>query len=153
MVASFLLDAAGDHREKIAEAVDEALEDHHRLGRVRPFSSYGEHAFTLFTWSPVIPRNADNALSFTRNVVGQSGEDGRLLIEIECDARGAIADMHWAMIGLGGLSTLEAARHREAGRQLAQRRVELVRVGGKIRVNAQCPCGSGKKYKRCHGRR
>ena len=27
-----------------------------------------------------------------------------------------------------------------------------VAVGaGKVGRNAQCPCGSGKKYKRCHG--
>ena len=31
-------------------------------------------------------------------------------------------------------------------------RREAVAVGaGKIGRNAQCPCGSGKKYKRCHG--
>jgi len=29
---------------------------------------------------------------------------------------------------------------------------EPVRVGPKIGRNAPCPCGSGKKYKRCHGR-
>ena len=25
------------------------------------------------------------------------------------------------------------------------------RLYGKVGRNAQCPCGSGKKYKRCHG--
>lgn len=153
MLASFLLDAAGDHREKIAELIEQGLEDHRRLGRVRPFSSYGEHAFTLFIWSPLVPRNAPEALTFTRAVVGQSGESSRLLIEIECDARGMIADVHWVIIDLGSLPFEEAARHREAGRQLAERRVEVARARGKIGVNAQCPCGSGKKYKRCHGRR
>jgi preprotein translocase subunit SecA len=153
MLASFLLDAAGDHRDKIAEALDQALDDHRTLGRVRPFSSYGEHAFTLFTSSPLVPRDAAGALNFTRDVVAQSQDDGRLLIEIECDEHGVITDVHWATVGLAGLSMEEAARHREAGRRLAQRRVELAQGRGKIRVNAQCPCGSGKKYKRCHGRR
>ena len=27
----------------------------------------------------------------------------------------------------------------------------FVRVGQKIGRNDNCPCGSGKKYKRCHG--
>ncbi|MFN3390046.1 MAG: SEC-C metal-binding domain-containing protein, partial [Allosphingosinicella sp.] len=62
-------------------------------------------------------------------------------------------DVHWVIIDLGSLPFEEAARHREAGRQLAERRVEVARARGKIGVNAQCPCGSGKKYKRCHGRR
>lgn len=153
MLASFFLDAAGDFRENIAKAIDGALDDHRKLGRVRPFSSYGEHAFTMFVWSPHVPRNASDALTFTRNVVGQSGEDGRLLIEIECDSDGSIADLHWTWVSLVGLPSEEAARHLEAGRRLAQRRVELARARGKIGVNKQCPCGSGKKYKRCHGRR
>ena len=29
---------------------------------------------------------------------------------------------------------------------------EPVKVGPKISRNAPCPCGSGKKYKNCHGR-
>lgn len=152
MLASFLLDAAGDHRETIANAIDNALVDHKRLGRVRPLSSYGEHAFTMFTWSPIVSRNASDALTFTRNVVGQSGEDGRLLLEVECDTQGAITDLHWTWVSLLEMPENEAARYLEAGRQLANRRVEVARAGRKIRVNEQCPCGSGKKYKRCHGR-
>lgn len=153
MLASFLLDAAGDHRETIAKAIDDALNDHEKLGRVRPFSSYGEHAFTMFTWSPTVPRNASGALTFTRNVVGQSSEDGRLLIEVECDKSGSITDLHWTWVSLLGIPSKEAAQHLDAGRQLGNRRVELARASRKIRVNEQCPCGSGKKYKKCHGRR
>lgn len=152
MLTSFLLDAAGDHRETISQAIDQALLDHRQLGRVRPVSSYGEHAFTLFTWSPSVPRNVDEALSFTRAVVGQSGEGERLLIEIECAESGAITDVHWTSVGLEGLSMHEKMRHQEAGRRLAQRRVNAARARGKIGVNSQCPCGSGRKYKRCHGR-
>ena len=29
---------------------------------------------------------------------------------------------------------------------------ETVRVGAKVGRNDPCPCGSGKKYKRCHGK-
>jgi preprotein translocase subunit SecA len=28
----------------------------------------------------------------------------------------------------------------------------FVRAGGKVGRNDACPCGSGKKYKHCHGR-
>ncbi|MEA3511623.1 MAG: SEC-C metal-binding domain-containing protein, partial [Actinomycetota bacterium] len=28
---------------------------------------------------------------------------------------------------------------------------QVVRSGEKVGRNAPCPCGSGKKYKRCHG--
>src|SRR5678816_1260134 len=32
------------------------------------------------------------------------------------------------------------------------RKLEPVRVGAKIGRNDPCPCGSGKKYKNCHGK-
>jgi preprotein translocase subunit SecA len=34
----------------------------------------------------------------------------------------------------------------------AEGKVQTVRVEEKIGRNDPCPCGSGKKYKQCHGR-
>lgn len=48
-----------------------------------------------------------------------------------------------------------AAAQREAMRnsgQGAQRPTQPIRVGPKVGRNDPCPCGSGKKYKDCHGR-
>ena len=36
--------------------------------------------------------------------------------------------------------------------QKQEKKLEPVRVGKKIGRNDPCPCGSGKKYKHCHGR-
>ena len=33
-----------------------------------------------------------------------------------------------------------------------QKRIQPVRVDKKVGRNEPCPCGSGKKYKQCHGR-
>ena len=35
---------------------------------------------------------------------------------------------------------------------LSQGSVEQARRSGKIGRNKPCPCGSGRKYKKCHGR-
>lgn len=37
----------------------------------------------------------------------------------------------------------------EKGRPLKCGRYEKIRTGRKIQRNESCPCGSGKKYKRC----
>jgi preprotein translocase subunit SecA len=37
------------------------------------------------------------------------------------------------------------------GGQAAERKTEPVRVDKKVGRNDPCPCGSGKKYKNCHG--
>jgi hypothetical protein len=58
-IASFLLDAAGDLRETIANSVDQQPRDNVSLGRARPISIYGDFALTLWVWSPSAPRNPE----------------------------------------------------------------------------------------------
>ncbi|MBE0676611.1 MAG: preprotein translocase subunit SecA [Bacteroidales bacterium] len=56
------------------------------------------------------------------------------------------------------MSNLRASRPELAGggepgsQQQRQQRVEPVRVEKKVGRNDPCPCGSGKKYKQCHGK-
>ena len=38
------------------------------------------------------------------------------------------------------------------GEQSAQQPAQIKRDGDKVGRNDPCPCGSGKKYKKCHGR-
>jgi hypothetical protein len=153
MLASFLLDAAGDHRETLARTIDDQLRDNEKLGRARPFSTYGDHAFTQFTWSPSAMRDAAMAIEHAKVVLVQAKEPSRLLVEIECSADGAITDMHWQEVGLSALSADELDRLKAAAERLELARVGAAKARGKIRPNDPCPCGSGKKYKRCHGRR
>ena len=47
----------------------------------------------------------------------------------------------------------EAAQRQAAGMPQGQRpRPEPIKAGPKIGRNDPCPCGSGKKYKACHGK-
>lgn len=49
-------------------------------------------------------------------------------------------------------SQQEAQRQAMAGAQPQQEKVQPVRVEKKIGRNEPCPCGSGKKFKNCHGK-
>lgn len=91
------------------------------------------------------------ALQFTRNAIAALNEHERLLIEVEFDATGGIADVDWSTVNLNGLTPADIERHREAGKKIVEQRLQLARSKRKIGVNEQCPCGSGKKFKRCHG--
>ncbi|MDE5829890.1 MAG: preprotein translocase subunit SecA [Duncaniella sp.] len=46
----------------------------------------------------------------------------------------------------------EAAQREAASRPQTQQRTQPVKVGPRINRNDPCPCGSGKKYKNCHGK-
>jgi len=49
----------------------------------------------------------------------------------------------------GGEAPMAPIRTRQASSELDP---EQPATWGKVSRNAQCPCGSGKKYKHCHGR-
>ncbi len=148
-VASFLLDAAGDHRETIAKLIDEQIKGNSKLGRPKPFSTYGDHAFTLWTWSPPVQRNSVFALRHTMAVVAAAHEERRLMLELEFDATGRVEDIQWSHVNLDGLSADERAEVEQAAIGLRRQRVAAATKDHKIGRNEPCPCGSGKKYKKC----
>ena len=62
----------------------------------------------------------------------------------------SFASFDTSRFALAGQSS--SARGREDGREPEQRRRAPVRVARKVGPNEKCPCGSGKKYKKCCGR-
>jgi len=148
-LASFLLDSGGELRTMVADGIANQLEGNARLRRQRPFLVAGEKPFTVCTWSPSVPRIEGEALAYTHSVVAANDGAERLLIELEYDGRDRLIDVHWQSVSLEGLSEDKLAKAQLRGVIGKQQRVALARKSGKIGVNQQCPCGSGKKYKRC----
>src|ERR1022692_362426 len=85
----------------------------------------------------------------TRVVMLGSGEKSRPLVELEYAGEGVLKAVHWQHLDVAGLSSAELDRLRAKGAALRQRRVLAVRRQRKIGPNELCPCGSGRKYKRC----
>lgn len=148
-IASFLLDSSGSYRKTIANTIDQQLRDNTALRRVRPHSTYGEHPFTLFTWSPPVQRDAAIAREHTMAVLAAAGETSRLLLELEYSENDTVVGVHWRRLSLEGLPEAEVARLQVKAAALRAQRVAAARKRGKIQPNDSCPCGSGKKYKRC----
>lgn len=148
-VASFLLDADGEQRDRIAAGIEVQLEGNRTLGRLRPLSSMGEHSFTLCCWSSRVPRDAQHAVDFTQAVAASNHERSRLLLEFEYDTNDKLVGIYWQDVGLAILSVASMKRVEREARKLQTQRLRIAAAGGKIRVNSLCPCGSGKKYKKC----
>jgi hypothetical protein len=148
-IASFLLDVPPAHRAVIARAIDQQLQEHKTLSRNYARSTHREHRFTLFVSSPASPRNAANALQHTHAIVAATREESRLLIELEYSSDGMLTDLHWQDVTLAGLTAADLARVQHEGGDLRRKRVAAARAAGKIGANQECPCGSGKKFKRC----
>jgi preprotein translocase subunit SecA len=52
----------------------------------------------------------------------------------------------------GDAAAVAAESETEGGVAVAERPQPFVRPGDKVGRNDPCPCGSGKKYKQCHGK-
>ena len=57
-----------------------------------------------------------------------------------------------AEFGDGGLGVSEADMQEEGDVAVLEKAQPFVRGGQKVGRNDPCPCGSGKKYKHCHGK-
>ena len=150
MVASFLLDAGEELRESIDAGIGNQLEGNKRLRRQRPLLfSGGGQPFSVCTTSPDVPRDAEQALIYVRSLIAANAEENRLLIELDYDADDKLKDVFWSTISLSGLGPAEVVTAHAHGERQKRIRLANARTKGKIGVNSLCPCGSGKKYKKC----
>lgn len=152
-LASYILDGAGDWRDTLASSIDNALKENKELKRTRPLSSYGGVEMTQYVWSPDAPRDAEAAIEHARVVMLASNTRHRRLVEFEYDAEGKLFGAHTRLVTLDGVPDAEVERLRAKGVTLQERRIANAQAKGKIGRNDQCPCGSGKKWKKCHGQR
>lgn len=150
-LSSFILDGAGDWRDTLASSIENALKENKELKRARPLSSYGGMEMTQFVWSPDAPRNAEAAIEHTRVVMLADNKTERRLVEFEYDKDGKLFGAHLRNVTLAGVPAAEIEKLRAKGTSLQQRRIATAQAKGKIGRNNQCPCGSGKKWKKCHG--
>jgi uncharacterized protein YecA (UPF0149 family) len=108
-------------------------------------------AMTLYVWSPAAPRLEVAAEEHTQAVMLANGEATRRLVELEYAESGTLVGVHMTHVSLAGLSGNELSRIQKASLELRRRRLDEATNSGPIGRNQPCPCGSGKKFKRCHG--
>lgn len=150
-LSSFILDGAGDWRDTLSSSIENALKENKELKRARPLSSFGGMEMTQFVWSPDAPRNVASAVEHTRIVTLADNNAVRRLVEFEYDKDGKLFGAHLRHVTFVGLSDAEIKRLRAEGVALQQRRIASAQAKDKIGRNDPCPCGSGKKWKKCHG--
>ncbi len=68
------------------------------------------------------------------------------------NTRASNKDLEKAKTSRAGMPELTGNRNPNGQAQEAPQKLEPVRVEKKVGRNEPCPCGSGKKYKQCHGR-
>ena len=149
-VASMLLDTSGEWRTSIATNIDETFRQQKLLGKAKPLSTYGSQNITLFCWQRgVVIRDEELASDHAYAVMLLGKEEERLLLELNYDTDGNLLDATFSILRRDTIPADKLTKLEDLAETLRVRRIEKVEALGKIGRNQLCPCGSGKKYKKC----
>lgn len=149
-IASYLLDLTGDWRSDLSKWIDEELGAIPERGRCLPLSTVGDVRLTIFlNIKGIVELSHEVATEHAQAAMIATGESDRILLELTYGANGPTrATM--ATVSLSGLSREHLDRLKEQATDLKEKRLaRSVANLGKIGRNERCPCGSGKKFKRC----
>jgi preprotein translocase subunit SecA len=128
-----------------------------------PLNEYKSEAFNLFETMSQHLREAVTAQLMRVEIMPQPVESTMTLPAMEAhkiDPTTGEDEMALAMAGaetlarhgIGGVSTASAQAAPRAAPVPAERNPKDPTTWGKVGRNEACPCGSGKKFKHCHGR-
>jgi len=149
-VSSLLLDCGGTWRDNIASGIDDILIQQQNVKKPKPLSTYGGIKISFFCWQAgIVERNEKLALEHTKAAMLITDDKERLLLEIFYDKAGSINGVDFQFIKRESIDENELKKLEDIAETLRKRRIERVKKEGKIGRNTPCPCGSGKKYKKC----
>jgi len=152
--ASVLLDMIPETRKGFEKQVRPSLSRSRQRGQPSPFHVHGDSSITVFLEAPgVASWAAQNKIDYTFTWMLRSQHQERLLLTLSFSADEELTAVDWRFLRLDDLT--ESERRRIAAisdRQAGVRVARQLDIDGRIGRNDPCPCGSGKKYKRCCGR-
>jgi preprotein translocase subunit SecA len=144
---AIMLQSLDSHWREHLAALDHLRQGIHLRGYAQknPTQEYKREAFELFSLMLEMIKADVTRILMTVHV--RSAEE--LQVAEEPEAPKNIQYQHAEFAGGNDAAEREAAEAEGAGAEPAQ---PFVRDGQKVGRNDPCPCGSGKKYKHCHGR-
>jgi len=148
-ISSYLLDLGGDLRTGISNQIERVLGLQVARKRPLPLSIHGEVSLTIFCWQQFsILRNEQFVIEHTRSVMLGANEDNRFVLELFFTKDGRIYNVMWGEYRVSDIPSEDLDELLTLAENL---KAERVKKAGKVGRNAQCPCGSGKKFKKCCG--
>ncbi|MCG2589119.1 YecA family protein [Rhodohalobacter sulfatireducens] len=152
-VSSILLDFSTEVKFKIEESIEYLIENKINENKSDPFTILGDYGLTLFCFREDEYCNKKNCQEHALATQIQSYDILRLLLIITINKKGDISDIDFSIFDRKDLTRSKIDQLSEKAQKIADRR--FIKMAKEIKPgrNDYCPCGSGKKYKKCHLRR
>jgi hypothetical protein len=156
-LSDYLLSFSSKTRKNFFSQIKRLLQIQPKKGTMSIFNAAGTGQSLRFTCFV----NQPNLLGFdetekTEHVWGQiiqNDEDCRALLDFYYDANDSLTDIKFFLFQKDDIPENDFDRLKTIGASIAATRMNkhMVTHGKKVGRNDFCPCGSGKKYKKCHG--
>ena len=157
--SNYLLDFSQDARETLCVNIENALKRQKHTGRALILSSAGRFShdfrYTCFINQPGVEMASQNEQAdCVMSTMLWNDERSRVLLCIGFNEQNNICHVSYKLFRKEDVPAYRRDELFEQGKKRAEYRLESYRKqhGNKIGRNEDCPCGSGKKYKRCCGR-
>jgi SEC-C motif len=151
-VASILLNMSGETRNSFVKTINRAIDLTRQRGRPQPVSLFGDTRITIYS-NPNVRSFSESLdlVEYVLSVMTLRQEQERLLLEVFINESGMAIDVNFSFVKTEDIERYERNDIDKMAKELADKRIQQAISQGKIKFNGQCPCGSGKKYKYCHG--
>ena len=158
-IANYLLDFSADAKENLSNRIEHALQrqlvTHHSLAISTGGQKSTELRYTCFVCSEDAEDfSAQEKIDYTLSTLLWNEENDRVQISLTYSKDKTIQDISFTYLTISDIPPERKAALYENAEKRAKRRLQQFMISHKkIGPNELCPCGSGKKYKKCCGRK
>lgn len=149
---SKLLDLSTDAKERLTAMVWESLRLTRLTQRPRPFLMSGDTCISVYCHIDVVQDDAIDIIAYGEANLSMTTFQDSLVLELFFDSNDKLIDADFSIVEQDEVPRVDNSGVAEYAEQLSSQRLEKRMEQGKIGRNEICPCGSGRKYKTCHGR-
>ena len=155
-LGTYILDFSPESKESLNNNISKALARQREINRMVQISLMGEAPMCVFCHQKNINNMSHNDIEkYTLAHMIKYDEKFRLELNIFYDTNNEITDIKFKFHEIENIPEEKVEELMEFGEELFGYRINNYKKQNNIKKigrNDQCPCGSGKKYKKCHGK-
>lgn len=157
-IANYFLNFATDAKEEFCAQVQYVLGRQRQIKREVPIHAAGTGDSLRYTCfinqQGIVEPTCLRKREYTLACLLWNTDPERYLIDLYFDSNNTFIKIHFERFTIQDIRTEEFQQIKKLGEEIASKRIYQYQQShkGKIGRNQLCPCGSGKKYKKCCGR-
>ena len=154
--SNFILDMSEEAREIFSDSIQKLAKRERELRKMIPATFFGDLSYILLVKEPNIEYiSKENQQKYALATLAKNKREYIFRIEIELNMKEEIIDVDFDYFIQSDIRENERKQLTRLGDYYMQSRMQSFIIQNhkkKIYPNDYCPCGSGKKYKKCCGR-